>query len=73
MFTSFGQFVEHVGKKPDITFSLDRIDNNGHYELGNVRWADKSEQCRNQRKRSVIENFTDAEILDEISRRGFSL
>ena len=31
--------------------TLDRIDNNGNYEPGNLRWATKKEQIANQRKK----------------------
>ena len=49
-FFSFQQFLAHIGPKPDPALSLDRIDNDGHYEVGNVRWATKREQVRNRRK-----------------------
>ena len=42
-------FIDHIGKKPDGDFSVDRIDSTKGYEPGNVRWASKSEQCYNRR------------------------
>lgn len=48
-FSSFDQFFDHLGPKPPRK-SIDRIDNDGHYELGNVRWATQSEQARNTRR-----------------------
>ena len=44
-------FLAHVGPKPGPDYSLDRIDNDGNYTVGNVRWATRSEQNRNQRPR----------------------
>jgi hypothetical protein len=45
----FPAFLAHVGPKPSPAHSLDRIDNEGHYEPGNVRWASRSDQNRNRR------------------------
>lgn len=47
---SFEQFYEHLGPRPTPKHSVDRKNNDGNYELGNVRWATKSEQMKNKRK-----------------------
>jgi hypothetical protein len=45
----FSTFLADVGEKPFPEASLDRVDNNGHYEPENVRWTDRSTQRRNSR------------------------
>jgi len=47
-FTRFEQFYAELGPRP-AGKTLDRINNDGHYEPGNVRWATRQEQIANQR------------------------
>ena len=44
---SYENFLADVGPRPSPQHSLDRIDHNGDYEPGNVRWADRNTQSRN--------------------------
>jgi len=50
---SFDKFLAEVGEKPEGKgVSLGRIDNNGWYTYGNIRWETKEQQARNHTKQS---------------------
>lgn len=48
-FNNFQDFLAEVGLRPSAEHSLDRSDNDGHYEKGNLSWQTKDKQANNRR------------------------
>lgn len=51
----YENFRDDMGRKPDPTWSLDRIDVNGNYCPENCRWASATEQIRNRTNTAFVE------------------
>lgn len=63
----FQAFLDDVGERPSPKYSLDRINNDGNYEPGNVRWADRTTQGRNTRANRILEFRGQRKCLTEWS------
>lgn len=51
---SFQTFYDYIGPRPSAEHSIERIDNNFGYVLGNIKWATKTEQNNNRRSNHDI-------------------
>lgn len=67
---SFTAFLQHVGGRPVPSMSIDRIDPNGHYEPGNVRWASRVEQNNNMRSNVIVEFGGERLTLAQAARKS---
>lgn len=46
---SFETFLADVGERPSTAHTIDRLDGDGNYEPGNVKWSTHLEQRHNRR------------------------
>lgn len=57
-----------MGERPTPGHTLERINNDGNYEPGNVRWATRQEQQRNMRSNVYLEHGGIRQTASEWSR-----
>jgi len=65
----FELFLEDMGIKPTEKHQLDRIDNNGNYDILNCRWVTRLENCNNKNNNSRFNYRGEFLSTTEISRR----
>lgn len=62
-FWDFARYLEALPHCHEIGYSLDRIDVNGNYAPGNVRWATAKTQTRNKRNNALATAFGETKTI----------
>jgi hypothetical protein len=69
----YESYIEHCEKFGEKDTTIDRIDVNGNYEKGNIRWATIEEQSTNKRNNRLFKVvFPDGHIEYSNTIRGFT-
>jgi len=68
--SSFDAFLRDMGRRPSGLHTVERIDGNKGYELGNCRWATRAEQARNLSTNHRMEHGDREVIIAEAAREA---
>lgn len=66
---SFANFHEDVGDRPSDRHSLGRINNEGNYEPGNVRWETWEQQANNKRNNRLVNYGAEQLTVPELAKK----
>lgn len=64
---TFAGFLDDMQAGYSDELQLDRIDNNGNYQISNCKWSTRKEQCRNTRRNRKITFNSTTKTLQEWS------
>jgi hypothetical protein len=69
-FASSTEYITYLLSLPGASRDkeIDRIDNNGNYEPGNLRWVDRATQSRNRRRNVYVEYKGQRMVLSDFVR-----
>jgi hypothetical protein len=67
LYSSFDEFLRDVGPRPPKR-TIERIDNNGHYQPGNCYWASHLVQANNKRNNRLLSALGKTQTLAQWAR-----
>lgn len=67
---SYPNFLQDMGRRPEKSWTLDRIDVNGNHEPSNCRWASKQTQAQNRRNTVWITVGRETMTASEFTERS---
>lgn len=67
-FQNFYNYVSTLEHYDDDGYTLDRIDVNGNYQVGNVRWIKREMQARNQRRNVYVDFYGVKMLLLDVAK-----